>query len=315
MYYPFLRARQFELIALRELALEGALEGVITPILEPIKDSMSAMNLALKVFRERSQQVYVVVNPVVGERIGNHEQFIEYLKSEDPRGTILLPAFHCNPQNLVYIEKSIEKFQLQSCMLICGNDLDGSLPKFKELVNSQGITAITLAEPEGNRSLTRFLQGSGKAIIRLDDKFEAMPRNVDYLELAEHRFSEEHAYYRDDKYTGFADYTTLSSGFIEGGGPPLAVAIHLTYLKDPKQIWIRHFTSETNDTTANVQGKFEEAARKAVKFCQSEGLNNSAIAELTEYVDEERYPGLGTVKKISIKNHLLVVGEYLRLHS
>jgi hypothetical protein len=32
MYYPFLRARQFELIALRELAIEEALQGVMSPL-------------------------------------------------------------------------------------------------------------------------------------------------------------------------------------------------------------------------------------------------------------------------------------------
>lgn len=37
MYYPFLRARQFELITLRELAKEEAIQGVVVPILEPVK--------------------------------------------------------------------------------------------------------------------------------------------------------------------------------------------------------------------------------------------------------------------------------------
>ena len=45
MYYPFLRARQFELIALRELATEGATQGVIVPILEPVKETHNNLNL------------------------------------------------------------------------------------------------------------------------------------------------------------------------------------------------------------------------------------------------------------------------------
>jgi hypothetical protein len=57
----------------------------------------------------------------------------------------------------------------------------------------------------------------------------------------------------------------------------LAVVIHLTYLKENEQIWKRHFTSTTNDSQANVQGKFAEAAKKAVGFCKSEGLNNLAM--------------------------------------
>mgnify|MGYP001396813781 FL=1 len=36
MYYPYLRGRQFELITIRDLALENALEKV-TPVIEPVK--------------------------------------------------------------------------------------------------------------------------------------------------------------------------------------------------------------------------------------------------------------------------------------
>ena len=78
------------------------------------------------------------------------------------------------------------------------------------------------------------------------------------------------------------------------------------------QIWIRHFTSETNDSISNVQGKFAEAANKAVTYCTQRGLNNSAISELISYNNNEHYPGLGTVKKISIKNHLLVISQFLK---
>ena len=62
---------------------------------------------------------------------------------------------------------------------------------------------------------------------------------------------------------------------------------------------------------SNVQGKFAEAAAKAVRFCDAENLENSALDELREYYTSEHYPGLGVVKKISIKNHILVVAKYL----
>lgn len=88
--------------------------------------------------------------------------------------------------------------------------------------------------------------------------------------------------------------------------------IHLTYLKAESEIWIRHFTSETNDSTADVQGKFGQAAEKAIRFCRTHQLNNSAIHELEGYFDERHYPGLGMVKTISIKNYLLVISDYLQ---
>jgi hypothetical protein len=41
MYYPILRARQFELIALRELAENKKTQKFVTPILEPVRTSFN----------------------------------------------------------------------------------------------------------------------------------------------------------------------------------------------------------------------------------------------------------------------------------
>ena len=142
--------------------------------------------------------------------------------------------------------------------------------------------------------------------------FERQPRNSNFLEIGSRQFSEEHSYFNQDGYHGFSDYTSLPSEFFDGGSTPRAVVIHLTYMNDQNQIWIRHFTSKTNDTIANIQGKFGEAAEKAVNYCRAKGLINSAIQELVDYFDNAHYPGLGTVKKLSIKNHLLVISEFLR---
>jgi hypothetical protein len=103
----------------------------------------------------------------------------------------------------------------------------------------------------------------------------------------------------------------LVKDFIEGGSAPYAVAIHLTYQKDNKEIWIRHFTSINNFDRANIQGKFAEAAEKAVKFLDSRGIHNEATDELRGYFAERKYPGLGMVKKISIKNHLELINEII----
>src|SRR5690606_38549192 len=154
-------------------------------------------------------------------------------------------------------------------------------------------------------------KGLDKAYIRLDDFFEKQQRHSDFLDIQEHRFSEEHLHFSKEGLSGFSDYTVLSSEFSDSGSSPRAVVIHLTYMKEDNQIWIRHFTSDSNDSIANVQGKFAEAARKAIRFCKNNVLTNAAIVELQDYYDRQHYPGLGTVKKISIKNHLLILQDYL----
>jgi len=309
MYYPFLRSRQFELIALRELAHEGMTQGYIMPVLEPVKESHNNLNLAHGVFQEQQQRAYLIVNPSVGEMAGDNDDFLSYLANLD--GSTFLPAFHYH-NNTDYIRQSIADFSLNNCMLICQSIENTDDDDLRALVQTSGIRAIMVEDPLRNRSLHRFLRTLNKTYVRLDNLFEKQVNNSFFLDIRAHKFSEEHIYFGEEGFNGFSDYTVLPSEFSDGGSTPRAVVIHLTYLAHENQIWIRHFTSESNDSIANVQGKFAEAAKKAVDYCRKENLTNSAIMELETYFDDEHYPGLGTIKKISIKNHLLIVGQYLR---
>lgn len=308
MYYPLLRARQFELIALRELAIEGITQNYIMPILEPVKESQNNLSLARKVFQQHDQQAYLIVNPAVGEMTGDDDFFLEYITNHGEG--VLIPAFYYR-NNANYIRQSIDDYDLTNCMLICQNDISVDDPDFSNLVQQEEISSINVEDPGRNRTLNRFLIRLNKNYIRLDNFFEKQARNSDFLAIEEHRFSEEHLYYKEDGFSGFSDYTVLPSEYTDGGSTPRAVVIHLTYLNGQNQIWIRHFTSDSNDSIANVQGKFAEAALKMVTFCREKHLTNSAIRELENYFEEEHYPGLGVTKKISIKNHILIVREYL----
>jgi hypothetical protein len=311
MYYPFLRARQFELIALRDLVSLRLIQGYVLPVLEPVKKSLNNLNLANKVFCDFNQRAFLILNPSVGEKVENYSHFSEYLISLG-QTSAFMPAFHYT-NNASFISNIIRANSFSGCMLVCNsNFVDDS--NLRNLCADAAISHIMVLEPQKNRSLDRYLRGLNKIYIRLDDVFEKQEKNADFLVIPAHKFSEEHLYFIEDGYQGFSDYTILSSEYTEGGSTPRAVAIHLTYINEDeeKQIWIRHFTSTSNDSIANVQGKFAEAAAKAVHFCDCYPLLNQATQELKEYFEEGKYPGLGTVKKISIKNHLLIVTNYLR---
>lgn len=309
MYFPYLRARQFELITLRELAAEGVLQGKIVPVLEPVKESFNNLNLAHKVFQEKDFSAYLIMNPFEGEIPGDTDTFLTYVSGLE--NSKFLPAFHYS-DNVEYIKASIAKNNLTNCLIICLDNFSNE-DGLKALCQTPQVSHVMLLDPNKYRSLDRFIKGLGRVYIRLDDVFERQQKNADFLNIAAHKFSEEHLFYTEDKYQGFADFTVLPKEYVDGGSTPRAVVIHLTYLNlnADNQIWIRHFTSETNDSIANVQGKFAEAAQKAIAFCDDLPLKNSAVNELREYYDNARYPGLGTVKKISIKNHLLIVANYL----
>ena len=98
--------------------------------------------------------------------------------------------------------------------------------------------------------------------------------------------------------------------YIEGGRLPYVVAIHLTYVKADK-VNIRHFVSDSNDDTSNIQGKFAEAAKKAIEFCQTNNITSHGIDQLKNSYKGGNYPGLGSLKKISILHHLELVSGIL----
>lgn len=309
MYYPFLRARQFELIALRELAAENAIQRHVTPVLEPVKATFNNLKLAHAVFTETNLRCNLIVNPLVGEATGDTNIFLDFLNGTEY--SHFTPAFHYT-NNSEYILRCIQQYNLEDCLIICHNNFNDG-PGIRQLCGHQSVSSVMVFDPQKYRSLDRYLKGQNIHYIRFDDVFEKQLKNADFLEIPAHKFTEEHLYYREENFYGFSDFTVLPSEYVDGGSTPRAVVIHLTYL-DPaheNEIWIRHFTSNTNDSIANVQGKFGEAAQKAIRFCDQSGLNNSAIAELRAYFDQGRYPGLGMVKKISIKNHLTVVNNFL----
>lgn len=309
MYFPFLRARQFELIALRELCSEQEFKNYVVPVLEPVRESVNSLSIANRVFHENSINPFLIVNPLNGEKTGDTHYFLDFIHNIEDNCFRAALIFTNNSD---YILSCIADYSLNDVMLICLEGFADDV-KLHELCENSHINYIMVLDPQKNRHLDRYIKRLDKKYIRIDDMFEKKERNADYLDIAAHKFTEEHIYYKDEGYTGFSDFTVLPGDFFDGGSTPRAVVIHLSYLNkiSKNEIWVRHFTSISNDSIANVQLKFAQAADKAIRFVNEQRLDNSAIAELKNYFDAEMYPGLGTIKKISIKNHLIVVSDYL----
>ena len=65
MYFPYLRGRQFELIALRELVEKDVLSSRIIPIIEPVKLS-STLVKTIETYGVNNKQLAFITNPKVG---------------------------------------------------------------------------------------------------------------------------------------------------------------------------------------------------------------------------------------------------------
>ena len=307
MYFPYLRGKQFELIALREFAEQYPDTAKIAPIIEPVKSTFNGLNTAAKVMFEKQLKFALVLNPTDGD----FKRVRKDILSESP---ILLdhpgqwiPAFlFQNDINAIYT--TIQERGLNDVMIIFKNGIDTEENTLNFLSNPQ-IRYIVNGDPNsriGMRKLSRL----HKDIIRLDNCFIERPRNVDYLNIPEDKFTEEHRFYSEENFYGISDYTALPKDFVDGGMLPYAVAIHMTYEKNHDEIYVRHFVSDTNDDQSNIQRKFFEAATKLKDFFADRD-RTTAIDQLIQLLDDNKYPGLGIIKKLSIKNHIELMNRIL----
>ncbi len=316
MYYPYLRAKQFELKALREFSEEHSGSNIV-PILEPVKKQSVALERAVGDMMENKMRFALVLNPTDGDFKHDTVSFGAWLEESKlllngSQGIDWIPAFICTRKLLNDIPSLIKKYQLNNVMLVFKSCMDMEDPKVSNLVNDARVEFVVNAfGAVGSRRLNTILKRTGKKIIRLDDCFKTRTRNADYALEDDELFSEEPFYYMNDGYDGFSDYTTLPSDYVEGGMMPYAVAIHLSYKKDDDRLNVHHFVSDSNESNTNVRGKFHEAACKIEPFFEGKEQTSSVKELISKAEDPDGYPGLGYLKKLSVKNHLELIASII----
>ncbi len=304
MYFPYLRGRQFELIALRELVEKGVLSSRITPIIEPVKLS-STLVKTIEAYGENSKQLAIITNPKVGSFSSDakeeknqklKESFSASLKENNNILYMYLLRASSKP------EKFIEKYA-DNMGTIC-NDKD-AIPVYETNFSETDVKFNLIPDESGFRRKVR------KNRVLLADKFNKQERNNDYMEIDDEPFSEDHLYYSEDGYVGFADYSVVGEEYNETGFAPYAVAIHIVYFDTDESLRVKHFVSDSNDDISDPAGKFQEALSKLVEWNVEKKLDTVAMKEFEDLYRREAYPGLGTVKKLSIMHHLELIGKYL----
>lgn len=302
MYLPYLRARQFELIALRELVEKELIGDRILPIIEPIKLS-STLIKTIEAFINKDKKIVIIHNPKVGdflEEIKDEHKKEKFKRILENRNVIIGHIINNNSQ------EELEKLTQDGLeeILIINNNIN--------YLNIYGEIALeiqplyTLIPDEG-----LFRRKSKGNKILLADRFNKKDRNSDYSDTEDEVFTEDHLYYMDEGYAGFSDYSIIGSNFSESGFAPYAVALHIVYFDEDNVLRIKHFVSDSNEDIRNPAGKFYEAISKLNEWEYNEQSDSAALQELREYYRSEGYPGLGTAKKLSLMHHLEILSRYL----
>lgn len=306
MYFPYLRGRQFELIALRELAEASLLGNNVIPIIEPVKLS-STLTSTLNSFTKVNKNIVIIGNPKVGSLFSDakKDQSNKKMNSlkESMNSEWVIRAIIVDSKAKEHLSKlSASGIESKQVMALCSNR--DAISYFDEAFALGSLYNVVPYEPAFRR-----IRGSR---VLIDDKFTKKDRNTDYAGNDDEFFSDDHLFCYSDGYVGFSDFSIVGDEYKESGFAPYAVAIHIVYFdaKD-NSLRVKHFVSDSNDDISDPANKFYEAVGKLVEWNNQKHLNTLGIRTFEEMYKNGAYPGLGVVKKLSIMHHLELVGKYL----
>lgn len=312
MYHPYFRGKQFELIAIRESA-ELLAQSNFVPIIEPVKDSLNGLERALKAVSDARGSAIVIVNPVYGDHAGNGDGISKMLDGNfETHKNITAGIFLTNGMTLDEVMQCYEKHRQHAPTFVHAGFSEGRALA-ERLGDKLHGSHHVFFEKDCSKPYRKHFKGAQRALVY--DGFNRM-KNAAYPPVE--KFSDLHVTYEDEGMDGFGDFLIVGDDFSEGGGPAYAVAIHLTFI-DPAQddvMYIYHFVSTTNNTPTDPAGKFSQALDKLIRKLDSGSSNlfeGEAIKEFRELHTKKHFPGLGHIKKLSMKHHMETLADFFSL--
>lgn len=299
MYFPYFRGRQYELLALKELAQKKLVSYKVIPIIEPIKFSPTFTG-TLKEYCDARRRIALLLNPQVGD-IENEEapkNICSFIK-----GTVIPTILMSEDSSEGLREVISQKFD-KPIIILKNQDY---IEEYRNILTN--IDPLYTLFPD-ERQIRRAVQ---KDKVLFEDRFIKREKNADYLKNEDEFYSDDHLYYNEEGYVGFGDYSIIGDYYEEGGFAPRAVAIHIVYYDRNNALRVHHFVSDNNYGIEDVAGKFYEAVKKLERFFEPMEIKQETVAlkTLINYANTGYYPGLPTIKKISIMHHLELISKYL----
>lgn len=305
MYYPYLRGRQNELLSIKELVQTGKLSQKVIPVIEPVKLSPTLVS-TIDAFEKSNHELILVINPDVGDFSSDCKK----------------------AKNAKYLEKlryQVKNYRYISRGLIAEKNAPHLAAKWKEAgVTEERIVAICNNVDSIKYLLDANITNSRKIIpaspsfdgiknqrIWVNDYFTKLKRNSDYQNLPDEFFSDAHLLFSQHDFIGFSDYSIIGEEYSEAGFAPYAVAIHIVYFDEHSNLRVKHFVSADNDDISDPANKFYQALAQLIAWAQTQKITTVGLSEFERIFNEQSYPGLGVVKKLSIMHHLELMSQYL----
>lgn len=283
MYYPYFRGKQFDLLALKTLVLDGLLTDQITPIIEPVKNS-ATLKSTVAAFEKYRQPYFLIINPQAGDFLtAGGSQTLEMIS--DKRAFIFNSGITL-PTN-------------ENDLLIVSN---GNLLASDDFIKTATPTVVPLE--------FRLLKKIEAPLILSVDPFTRI-RNSFYQEIPDELFTKDHLTYQERGFYGFSDFTIDSRIYYDQGYPSQTLVLHLIYPAE-EGIRIRHFSSPELPE-GDMKSRFlllMEEIQRSISVYWPKGITEGLQLLLTA-AKAGRFPGMGVMRKAMVMHHLEIMGRVL----
>lgn len=293
MYYPYIRGKQYDLLALKELNERGLLNKHVMPIIEPVKDS-AALLRTVESFAKKQQPLLLIENPQVGSYLLNAERMYDVEQAK--QGSVHAGLFLTEETNLNDVAADSYLFATNYSFIQ------------QNVAELQAVDNPLIISDE-SRIRTRIRQNR----IILQDHFTRLKHAEQYVEVPDEFFSNTHLFYREEGFEGFADYSIDGSRYLEKGFPAPVIVLHILYFDRQQNLRIKHFVSDTMEGMGGQKEKFQEALAKLASWYDryaDQLILTEGLAQLLTYQSLDKFPGLGTIKKLSLMHHLELMSRF-----
>jgi hypothetical protein len=306
MYFPYLRGRVFELLALRALATNMAEAANATPIIEPVMENPGYLARAAAVLHEARVPHIVIHNSFVGDWRHDHRGQADHVREALEDDDSAIHGFILRADtNLEHLDRFLREYGEERTAIVHWTDFEDQQGLARSLRRATQLRYNVFIDEYTSAPYRATFQRR----VVIADEFNPRENNAAYADNPQEAFSDLYLNYRRQGAVGFGDFLTVGARYVQGGGRPAAVAIHLTYERpNPRTIMIRHFVSdERRAPPYNTDDKFFQALAHLVRYIN----NNRPQFEFSEACDEFRqlhrdhhFPQLGKVKELSLRHHI-----------
>lgn len=295
MYFPYLRAVRHELAAVRALIPTLTALNNSIPILEPVKLKTTDLTNTLAAVEnaQSNLKLILILNPSVGEK----PLMADLINLANTYPIKIIPAFMAGNQhnrgtatdfaNLVHADEVAIIHETDNAQASADRATIAATKRIIWDISTKRLPVSYLGTLSANK-------------VYIEDAFSRQQRNADYP--SDDFFSDLHTRPSPEGYIHFGDYTIMPKEYKNGGGPAMAVALHLLY-ESPPILRMKHFVSDPVLEPDPVGVKYGDARTKLLHFVNTDPLSYNSIGTGL-YAANPSFPGLGKAKEYSIMHHI-----------